>query len=116
MKYSGSFYHDLSFGEEAEEWVKCLFSGKFKVEVKNDRQALSTGNLYIEVYSRDKPSGISTTDADVWIFCLGDITLCIKTERLKAIVKNFYKGKFIKGGDNDTSSGVLIPIKNLFYE
>jgi len=31
MKYSGSFYHDLSFGEEAEEWVKCLFSGKFKV-------------------------------------------------------------------------------------
>jgi hypothetical protein len=114
MKHSGSFTHDLKFGEESEDWVKSLFTGAFSVEVKSDRRALATGNLYIEVYSRSKPSGISTTDADYWIFCIGDITLCIKTDKLKEIVKNNYNGRLVKGGDNDTSRGVLIPITELF--
>jgi hypothetical protein len=48
MKYSGSFYHDLSFGEEAEEWVKCLFSGKFKVEVKTLQS--TSDSLYDEAF------------------------------------------------------------------
>jgi hypothetical protein len=118
MKYSSSFTHDIKFGEEAEDWVKSLFTGNFKVEVKSDRKALDTGNLYVEVFSRGKPSGISTSDADVWIFFLNHITLCVKTEILKKIVKHFHEAnekKFKRGGDNDTSKGVLIPIKALFY-
>jgi hypothetical protein len=114
MKHSGSFTHDLSFGEESEDWVKELFGGNVKVEVKRDRLADATGNLYIEVYSRNKPSGISTTTASVWVFCLKDITLIITTEKLKNIVKEKYNGRLVKGGDHDSSRGVLIPIKELF--
>jgi hypothetical protein len=116
MKHSGSFTHDLSFGEESEDWVKELFGGKFKVEVKSDRRALATGNLYIEVYSRSKPSGISTTDADYWIYKIEgiDTTIIIPTSRLKELVRTHHKGLFKHGGDHDSSRGVLIPIKELF--
>lgn len=116
MKHSGSFNHDLSFGEESEDWVKSLFTGSFKVEVKSDRRALVTGNLYIEVYSRSKPSGISTTDADYWIYKIDgiDTTIIIPTSRLKELVKTHYKGLFKHGGDHDSSRGVLIPIKEIF--
>jgi hypothetical protein len=116
MKHSGSFTHDLSFGEESEDWVKSLFIGKFKVEVKSDRRALVTGNLYIEVYSRSKPSGISTTDADYWIYKIEgiDTTIIIPTSRLKELVRAHHKGLFKHGGDHDSSRGVLIPIKEIF--
>jgi len=116
MKHSGSFYHDLNFGEQAEDWVKDLFGGKLKVEVKSDRRALATGNLYIEVYSRSKPSGISTTDADYWIYKIEGIhtAIIIPVERLKNIVKKHFNGLYKHGGDNDTSRGVLVPIKELF--
>ena len=116
MKHSGSFNHDLSFGEESEDWVKSLFTGKFKVEVKSDRRALATGNLYIEVYSRSKPSGISTTDADYWIYKIEgiDTTIIIPTSRLKELVRAHHKGLFKHGGDHDSSRGVLIPIKEIF--
>jgi hypothetical protein len=114
MKHSGSFTHDLSFGEESEDWVKELFGGKVTVEVKRDRLADATGNLYIEVYSRSKPSGISTTTASVWVFCLNDITLVITTDKLRGIVKEKYNGRLVKGGDHDSSKGVLIKIKDLF--
>jgi len=116
MKHSGSFTHDLKFGEESEDWVKSLFTGAFRVEVKSDRRALVTGNLYIEVYSRSKPSGISTTDADYWIYKIEgiDTAIIIPTSRLKELVKAHHKGLFKHGGDHDSSRGVLIPIKELF--
>ena len=118
MKHSGSFTHDLKFGEESEDWVKSLFTGAFRVEVKSDRRALATGNLYIEVYSRSKPSGISTTDADYWIYKIEgiDTAIIIPTSRLKELVKKHHKGLFKHGGDNDTSRGVLVPIKELFNQ
>ena len=51
MKYSSSFYYDLDFGEKAENWVKAIFTNGYKVEVKYDRMAHITGNIFVEVYS-----------------------------------------------------------------
>jgi len=115
MKYSSSFYYDLEFAETSEDWVKELFSDGFKIEVKSDRMAHKTGNIYIEVYSRGKESGISTTIAHYWIYRINtnDTAILISTKRLKELVKLFHKGKFTKGGDNNTSLGVLIPIKEI---
>jgi len=115
MKYSSSFYYDLDFAENAEKWVKDLFSNGFKVEVKSDRMASKTGNIYIEVYSRGQKSRISTTQADYWIYRLDDldIAIIISTKKLKEIIKFQFNGKFVAGGDNDTSKGVLIPINLL---
>ena len=117
MKHSNSFYHDLVFGEIAEDWVKDLFQGSIKVEVKSDKMAHETGRIYIEVYSRGKPSGISTTQADYWIYRIDakDTAVIIPVSRLRELVRrNFeYSRKFVKGGDNDTSDGVLIQIADL---
>lgn len=115
MQYSNSFNHDLNFGETAEDWVKNLFTGGLKVEVKCDRMATKTGNIYVEVYSRNKKSGISTTDAEYWIYRLeeNDTAFIVSTKRLKDLARFYFKGRFINGGDNNTSKGILIPVKNL---
>jgi hypothetical protein len=41
---------------------------KYKYEVKSDRQASITGNLAIEYEYNKKPSGISSSLADFWIY------------------------------------------------
>lgn len=114
MKHSNSFYYDLDFGEKAEDWVKALFSDGTKIEVKFDRMAHITGNIFVEVYSRGKASGISTTQANYWIFKIEEksYALIIHTKKLKELCRIVYQTNgFVKGGDNNTSDGVLIPIK-----
>lgn len=115
MKYSSSFTYDLHVGEDAESWAAGLL-GNAKIEVKTDSMAHTTGNVYIEVYSRGKASGISTTTADYWVYKIEATgsAIIVKTERLKELVKKYHKlNGFKKGGDNDSSLGVLIPIKEV---
>jgi hypothetical protein len=116
MKYSSSFTYDLKLGEESEDWAKELFEGKVKIEVKVDSAAHRTGNIFIEVYSRGKHSGISTTTADFWVYKIHryDSAIIISVDRLKFLVKRHFNGEFKKGGDNDSSLGVVIPLKELF--
>lgn len=115
MKHSSSFYYDLELAEQAEDWAKAIFTGGYKVEVKCDRLAWRTGNIYVEVYSRGKKSGISTTEADYWLFVIygTSVSLLIATNRLKELAKRFYSGTFVNGGDNDTSKGILIPLNQI---
>lgn len=119
MKYSSSFTYDLHVGTLAEDWVNELFNGKFKVEVKSDSMAHSTGNVFIEVFSRDKPSGISTTTADFWIYRIEKLSsaIIIPIDRLKYLVKKHHQiNGFKLGGDNNTSKGVLIPLIEFLYD
>ena len=112
MKYSSSFTYDLHLGEQAEDWAKELF-GNAKIEVKLDSMAHKTGNMFIEVYSRNKPSGISTTEADYWVYKFSNsgTAIVISTQRLKELVRKFYRENgFTEGGDNNTSLGVLVPL------
>ena len=116
MQYSNDFNFDLEFGEKAETWVKEIFSEGGKTEVKYDRMAHRTGNIYVEVYSRFKKSGISTTKADYWIFIIDKKSygILINTKRLKELCKKYYDlNGFNQGGDEDTSYGILIPIKSI---
>jgi len=111
MKYSSSFTYDLHLGEQAETWAKELF-GSCKVEVKNDSMAHLTGNLFIEVYCRNKPSGISTTEADYWVFKFETGTaVIISTQKLKQLARKFFNmNGFKEGGDGNMSKGVLVPL------
>lgn len=116
MKHSSSFFYDLSFGEKAEDWVKKIFSEGSKVEVKYDRLAHATGRIYVEVYSMNKPSGIATTQAQYWIFVIDkkDYALIVNTENLKELCRiAFQVNGYTKGGDNNTSLGILIPINQI---
>ena len=111
MKYSSSFTYDLHLGEQAETWAKELF-GNSKVEVKADSMAHLTGNLFIEVYCRNKPSGISTTEADYWVFKFETGTAeIISTQKLKQLARKFFNmNGFKEGGDGNMSKGVLVPL------
>lgn len=115
MKHSSSFYYDLDFAEKSEDWIKELFTGGYKVEVKCDRMAHKTFNLYVEVYSRGKPSGICTTNADYWIFIIyySNVSLILPTSKIRNLCKELFNGTYVYGGDNNTSKGILIPL-NLF--
>lgn len=113
MKYSSNFNYDLEFGEKAEDFVNKLFTNGGKIEVKYDRKAHETGNLFVEVFSRDKPSGISTTKANYWIFVIDkrQYAIIINIEKLKKLCRSKYKdGGYVLGGDDNTSKGLLIPI------
>ena len=120
MKYSSSFSHDLNFGEKAEDWLNNLFNSGKLIEVKNDRLIHKTGNLFIEYRSRNKPSGLSTTTANYWIYRMDalDSAILLPTEGLKDVCRTYWKNNefIMRGGDDNTSEGFLIPLKRLLND
>jgi len=69
----------------------------------------------VEYSSRGKLSGISTSEAEYYCFCLGDTFHLIKTEDLKKVCRKYINtNRDILGGDSNTSKGILLPIKELF--
>ena len=117
---SKNFDIDLKFGQIYEEKIRDIFSGKIEVKAERDKWK-STGNIAIEIRCRNKPSGLSTTEADWWFHLLvyeGDVKMgfMFKVERLKQIIKNKIKKDkvcIMYGGDNNESELVLIPIKEI---
>ena len=89
-----------------------------KVEVKSEIDKwIKSGNHFCEYQSRGKDSGINKTESKYWAvnfykrtnFCFA---VFIETEKLKSMIKN-NKYRSVPGGDNNTSWGWLIPIKDL---
>ena len=84
-----------------------------KIEVKSDRQASSTGNMAIEYECKNKPSGLSATKADYWIYFVvhKDKDECYKipTDELRELVKDCRK---VRGGDNYMSRMYLLKMDN----
>ena len=114
MKYNNDFKYDLKVGQIKEKELAEIFSNKL-VEVKYDLKALDTGNVYVEYYSRGKPSGISTSHSDFYCFAFGYTFHLISLKELKERCRKHLNTKRDKvGGDNDTSKGILLPLKELF--
>ena len=118
MKHNYNFEYDLEFGQEGEGIIADMFENK-KIEVKRDNWVGRTGNIAIEYKSRGKPSGIATTQADYWIIMFSKeyedkFMFIIEIQRLKEVTKKYFnKGSIKKMGDSNTSSAVLIPIKEI---
>ena len=118
MKQNYNFEYDLEFGHEGEGIIADMFENK-KIEVKRDNWVGRTGNIAIEYKSRGKPSGIATTQADYWIIMFSKeyedkFMFIIETQKLKEVTKKYFnKGSIKKMGDSNTSSAVLIPIKEI---
>ena len=118
MKQNYTFEYDLKFGQEGEGIIADMFENK-KIEVKRDNWVGRTGNIAIEYKSRGKPSGIATTQADYWIIMFSKeyedkFMFIIEIQRLKELTKKYFnKGSIKKMGDSNTSSAVLIPIKEI---
>ncbi len=108
------FTKDLSYGKKHE---KLVMKSMENYELKTDRMAHKTGNVYVEFQSRGKNSGILTSKSDTWIFKIvskGDrhlFSIHIPLTRLKKLVSTDYR--VVPGGDNLTSRGYLVPLTDL---
>lgn len=112
MKYNNDFKFDLAIGQVYEEQLGELLNKK--VEVKRDYKCLGTGNIFVEYESRGKLSGLSTTQAEYWCYWLSDEhCVFIKTDRLKKMCRKYLgTDRDKKGGDSNTSKGILLPMKD----
>ena len=92
---------------------------KEKCEVKTERDWwYKTGNIAIEIECYGKPSGLMTTESDIWIHVLatGDTDYCklvFDVPKLKQIVEKF-KDRTKMVGDYKAAKCVLIPLSELF--
>ena len=108
------FNKDLSYGKKHE---KLVMKSMENFELKTDRMAHKTGNVYVEFQSRGKDSGIRTSKSNTWIFKIVSakdthlFSVHIPLSRLRRLVSKDYR--VVPGGDNLTSKGYLVPIKDL---
>ena len=116
---------DLKYGQIREQLFADIMEGKELVEVKTERGKWQrTGNIAIEWMSREKLSGIATTEADWWAHFLAvdddtKAVIIMRVPELKARIKELKKlgiARDTRGGDDDTSRLVLLPLKHLFME
>ena len=83
------------------------------IEVKRDEKSKYTGNLVIEIEFNGKPSALSTTKADYWVFYDGDNYIWITPKMLKDLTDTCGNVvEFIGNGDTKSKKAYLMP-KNL---
>ena len=117
---------DLQYGQDGERWLIWLGTDQAKVEVKTERDKwLETGNAVFEYSSRGKPSGFSVTEADYWLHIFKEkdrtaMAFIFNTIELKTFLRlvyknpNKYNARLCKGGDDNTSDVILLPIAQLY--
>lgn len=111
MNYNSNFKYDLEVGQQTERLLGSILE-YHTIEVKDDSaKSAQTGNVFIEYRSRGKRSGIAKSHADWWAIRTSEGSfILIEANKLKEICKKYYKMKrIVKGGDNNTSWGILIP-------
>ena len=117
MKYNNDFRYDLKVGQIKEKELGNILKDK-TIEIKYDKKALETGNIFVEYESRNKASGISISESDYYCYILSykdDTTYhIIPTSILKNRCRYYLEtNRDVVGGDNNTSKGILLPINKL---
>ena len=127
---SKNFYESLEVGKSSEDAVCERIQKKYpkafrkkgyckgydiyvpetdkKVEVKQDKKSNYTGNIVIEIEFNGKPSALSTTEADFWVFDDGETYIWITPDTLRQVVKPFKPVRFVGNGDNKYKLAYLI--------
>ena len=133
-----NFEDDKSFGEEVQrrfaktlvnkgfiidfmaegdfpDWDIKLTNGK-TYEIKADRKAQETGNLFIETSFKGDCSGLTGTRADYFVIIVNDFALIARTEDvMRFILSHPYTCRAVYGsGDDGNSVGFLV--KETFYK
>jgi hypothetical protein len=118
MKHCNDFSKDLVFGNEGEKEVaeKIFEKPVNSIEVKKDKVANATGNIFLEYESRGKLSGIMKTEADVIFYAIDEFPggIYLYADGAREIIEHYKPTLTREGGDNDTSKGILINITKLF--
>ena len=121
IKVLRKFDVDLEFGQTWEKHIDEMFSGAKTCEIKTERDTWAkTDNICIEVQSYGKPSGLASTEAELWVQNLvkdGELvcSLVFNTDKLKETVKSM-DTRTVMGGDNLASKLHLVSLKKLISE
>jgi glycerol-3-phosphate responsive antiterminator len=109
---------DISYNDNKKYDIKVTKKGGmvYTFEVKNDMMEARTGNIGIEFQSRGNPSGIATTDADIWVQKLKDGFWMIWREVLVDLVAAKKYWKIVSGGDDGTSQLYLFKREDIINE
>ena len=122
-EYVKGFDLDLKFGKLGEDFVKDMQEGNNKIEVKTERDIWkTTGNIAIELRYNGSPSGISSTDSNLWVHLLSyngviEGGFMFKVAQLRDKIKKLHKQgdlKMVMGGDGNMSQMALLPIDKLW--
>lgn len=82
-----------------------------KIELKTDKKSNYTGNFVVETYHYGKPSGITTTTADFWVFNDGESYYWVDPDTIKNIIltSGIKQARFVGNGDTVEKRAYLIP-------
>lgn len=126
-----TFKEDLQRGKQIENYVlkqirlifpsATIIENKFKyydifipeiekIEVKCDEKSKQTGNILIELFMFNQPSGLLTTKADYWVFFTGDRFIWIQPIKITEclLMNNIPTRKFIGNGDSEPKTACLV--------
>jgi len=126
-----AFIEDLEVGHKIEKYVLKIIQKKYPkakrmkgyfkeydilipeinktVEVKSDVKSLYTGNYLVEVAFDGKPSALSTTKADYWVFYDSECLVWITPDNIWRAVSSFGLKEFIGKGDKKSKCAYLCP-------
>ncbi len=111
-------FHTNNDGKYDLKYYRTTDKQWFTAEVKNDLMWDKTHNVALEFCSRGKPSGVCTSQADLWIYVLGsDIYIARLPQIRMYLIQHWDRFKRVTGGDDRTSLLALLPIdefENLF--
>ena len=79
-----------------------------KIEVKQDKKSNYTGNFVVETEFNGEPSGVSTTEADYWVFYDGACFIWITPDRLIQVTTGMRQAEFIGNGDDKPKKAYLV--------
>ena len=84
-------------------------------EVKQDWKSRYSGNLVVEIAFGGRPSGLSTTTADWWIFHTGEEYIFMQPETIRKLIEKerLRPAKFVGKGDVKQKKAYLVPVKTI---
>ena len=108
-----TYIHDKAYRKEYD-LIIIKDDKQIKIEVKSDKQASKTGNLAIEYECNNKPSGITSTEADFWMYFVvfEDRDECYKIP-IEDLRREVSDCKRVAGGDGMRARMYLLRIKNI---
>ena len=139
MNKNNTFERDLKRGEQIELKVLSMIKKKYpqaykvegyfkdydiyipeidkRIEVKSDEQSKHTGNILIEVEFNNKPSALSTTKADFWVWWDGSEFAWFTVDKIWKCIDQVSAKKrtFIGKGDTKEKKAYLIK-KRILYK
>lgn len=93
---------------------------QFSLEVKWDKAAARTGNVYFELRNtrQNAPSGLAATDAEYWCHVIGtgDEALFARSARLREVLAQGDFRLVNTRGEDSNSQGKLVPLKLLLAQ